>query len=74
MKRFTLLELLIVISVLGILMTILIPSLNSAKKSAMMAVSISNLGQIYKASVAYMADNGGKLIRAVVTDEPKFRS
>lgn len=69
MKRFTLLELLIVISVLGILMTILIPSLTTAKKSAMMAVSISNLGQIYTASMGYTTDNGGKLIRGIVPDE-----
>lgn len=69
MKRFTLLELVVVIAVLGILMTILIPSLTNAKKSAMMAVSISNLGQIYKASIAYTTDNGGKLIRAIVPDE-----
>ena len=58
-SRFTLLELLIVIAVIGILLTLLTPSLRSAKMSAMTGVSMSNLNQIYKGTMTYTSQNGG---------------
>ena len=47
-SEFTLLELLIVVAVIIILLTLLMPSIRSAKLSAMTGVSMSNLNQIYK--------------------------
>ena len=44
-KKFTLVELLVVIAVLGILLTILLPSLDKAKAQAQNAVCVSNLKQ-----------------------------
>ena len=44
-KKFTLVELLVVIAVLGILLTILLPSLSKAKQQAQNAVCVSNLKQ-----------------------------
>ena len=50
MKKFTLIELMLVISVISILITILLPSLRNARESAQSAVCQSNTLQIFKAS------------------------
>jgi prepilin-type N-terminal cleavage/methylation domain-containing protein len=55
--RFTLLELLIVIAIIGILLTILLPSLINAKSHAKFAVCKSNQKQIGVAFVAYASSN-----------------
>ncbi|MCH2206185.1 MAG: type II secretion system GspH family protein [Lentisphaerales bacterium] len=59
--RFTLLELLIVISVMGILITLLFPSLTRAKEEAKLAVCGSNQKQINVGLYGYSANNSGKL-------------
>ena len=56
-KDFTLVELLVVIAIIGILLTLLMPSMRSAKLSAMTGVSLSNLSQIYKGAMAYTKDH-----------------
>ena len=53
---FTLLELLIVIAITMILASLLLPSLRSAKESAVAAVCRSNLGQITTALHGYVTD------------------
>ena len=45
-KKFTLLELLIVIAIIGILLTLLMPSLSTARKKAEIAVCASNMKQV----------------------------
>jgi len=57
MKRFTFLELLIVIAILGILVTLLLPSLEKARRAAKMAVCLSNHKQIAAAYHLYSAQN-----------------
>ena len=54
---FTLLELLIVIAIIMILAAMLLPSLRSAKESALAAVCRSNLGQIATALHGYLSDS-----------------
>ena len=54
---FTLIELLIVIAIIGILLTLLMPSLHKARLAAMTGVSMSNLKQIYTGSIAYARDH-----------------
>ena len=57
MKRFTLIQLLVVVAFIGILASILLPSLVKARKTAMLAVSTSNLKQISTAVLGYSYKN-----------------
>ncbi|MCM8529616.1 MAG: type II secretion system GspH family protein, partial [Lentisphaeraceae bacterium] len=62
MKKFTLIELLIVIAIIGILVSILLPSLNKARDVSKNAVCLSNVDQWDKAVAALSIDDNGKLI------------
>ena len=61
-KRFTLIELLIVIAIIGILASILMPSLSNARKKAMLAVSVSNMKQLSIGLASYTNSNDTRLI------------
>ena len=60
-KKFTLLELLIVICTIAILISILLPSLRSAKVKAISAVCLSNTYQSYVFTQEYSIDNNRKI-------------
>ena len=57
MHRFTLLELLVVTAIIGILLTILLPSLAKSKQLAQVAVCASNQKQISTAIFLYASNN-----------------
>lgn len=57
-RNFTLLELLIVTAVIGLLISILLPSLRNAKEVSSRTVCMSNLSQIYSAVAMYSKDWG----------------
>lgn len=61
MKKFTLLELLIVVAVIGILITLLLPSLENARKEAESTVCKTNLNTQFTAISRYVVDNTGWL-------------
>ena len=60
-KRFTLVELLIVIAIIGILVSLLLPSLGRAKELTRRAVCKSNMRQCGLISTIYAKDNSGNL-------------
>ena len=61
LKKFTLIELLIVIAIIGILLSLLMPSLYKTREKARIAVCQSNLSQIYKASLVYAHNHNRRL-------------
>ena len=62
-NNFTLVELLVVIAIIGILMTLLLPSLGSAKEASMKVVCGSNYKQIYVGAMIDTNNNDKKLPR-----------
>ncbi|NQZ56189.1 MAG: type II secretion system protein [Lentisphaeraceae bacterium] len=55
-KLFTLIELLVVVAIIGILASILLPSLSKARKSVKTAVCLSNLSSLGTAVQVFMLD------------------
>lgn len=56
-KKFTLIELLIVIAIIGILVTLLMPSLSKAREKAKIAVCLSNQRQMATGYLTYASRN-----------------
>ena len=60
-SAFTLIELLIVIAIIALLIGILLPAVGSARKSARMAVCLSNMRQFAVATASYAAENKDRM-------------
>ena len=63
-RAFTLIELLVVIAVIAILIAVLLPSLNGARKAAATVACMSNMRQMEIAHTAYALDNDGEFVQA----------
>lgn len=59
--KFTIVEMLLVVAVIGILVSLLLPSLQNARQTAKTAISMANLRSIYQATVSYVKSNNGNL-------------
>lgn len=60
-KKFTLMELLIVLSVIAILLSLLLPSMKMAREKARRAVCLSNTAQLGMAAMVYAKRDNNKL-------------
>ena len=69
-KKFTLIELLIVIAIIGILVSLLLPSLGKARYQAKNAVCMSNQSQFYRGILIVTKNNRSK----IPTDSPWKRN
>lgn len=74
MKKFTLIELLIVVAIIGILLTLLLPSLGRARSEARKAVCMSNQSQMAKRVFLYSKNKNGKVPGASVSTGHHTRS
>ena len=73
-RRFTLIELLIVIAIIGILASLLLPSLSRAREKARRAVCLSNHHQFYTSVSLFSNGNNTKLQTApdCISDDSQF--
>ncbi len=62
-KGFTLVELLVVISIIALLLSILMPSLGRARAMAQQVVCLTNIKQNGSAFLLYATDNNGSFVR-----------
>ena len=61
-RAFTLIELLVVIAIIALLLSIIIPAVNLAKKKASSAVCLVNLKNLALGWYMYQEDNSGRIM------------
>lgn len=67
-QAFTLIELLVVIAIIGLLLAVIVPSLNLAKRKAASAVCLVNVKNLSLAWYTYQEENNGRLVPPNPTD------
>ena len=59
-EGFTLVELLVVIGIIAVLIGVLLPALNKARKASRTTACLSNIRQLVMGEIQYVNDNKGK--------------
>ena len=67
-KAFTLIELLVVIAIIALLLSIVIPSLQNAKRYAASAVCLANVSQLGKCWILFAEDNESNIVDGDTSD------
>ncbi len=70
---FTLIELLVVIAIIAILMAVLMPALQRAREQGKRAACLNNTKTLALAWIMYADENGGRIPRANVTEDPAVK-
>ena len=65
MKKFTLIELMVVLAIIGILLSLLFPALGKARKLAISTNCVSNMKQIHVAQTIWSGDNDNYMMNAL---------
>ena len=71
MKKFTLVEALIIIAIIGIIISILLPSITKAKEKGRQAICLFNFKQMNTGTFRYVKENRQKVFRAINLAEIK---
>lgn len=74
MKKFSLIELLVVVAIIGILASLLMPSLKKSRETARRAVCLSNMKQISVGMTLFSTDNDDDLPPLMVKDADDYHS
>ena len=66
MKRFTLVELIVVMAMIGLLLSLLLPSIEKSQRAGKAVVCKTKFADLYKANIAYQKENNHKLVNRYI--------
>ncbi|MCM8530498.1 MAG: hypothetical protein NE330_04990 [Lentisphaeraceae bacterium] len=71
-KKFTLIELIIIIAIIAILLSLLLPAIRKSKRAGLSTVCKVNHSELYKANISYQKANNHKLVNRYIKIDSVF--